>query len=237
MDRPQRRGFVLRHFGIRRAQSVNVHGKTANLPHTRPSSATSYRPALESATAHTKTEEDRCRSSKEASIPANRAQAIVDRLEGWLLVAHHVMEWLEEEANIHLQSSQAYYQRALVHVDWRDARCSAAMGTVLSSLRYVTVQTASAQQEAGHKIRREYLEQLKTLKKECQNRIQSLKSNRALCTDELLRRAAETQKWMAQLNKLCDVVDLTGQKQDPWLANLSKLSNHITKSVYVCANV
>ncbi|CDS11871.1 hypothetical protein LRAMOSA04067 [Lichtheimia ramosa] len=155
----------------------------------------------------------------------NRAQAIIDRLEGWLLILREISIWLEEAAKINMQSSQAYYHRALDHVDWSDTRRvprGSALSTMVGSLRLLTAQVASRQNEAAEKMQHEYLGQLNTLKRECKMKLNDLVNNASLRMDELVKRAETTRKHLLLLDKLCQAADMTqGQvANDPWLENL-----------------
>ncbi|CDH61085.1 hypothetical protein RO3G_02156 [Lichtheimia corymbifera JMRC:FSU:9682] len=155
----------------------------------------------------------------------NRAQVIIDRLEGWLLTLREISIWLEEAAKINMQSSQAYYHRALEHVDWSDTRRvprGSALCTMVGSLRFLTAQVASRQHEAAEKMQREYLGQLDVLRKECKMRLNDLVNNGSLRMDELVKRAETTRKHMLLLDKLCQAADMTQSQvaNDPWLENL-----------------
>lgn len=157
----------------------------------------------------------------------NRAQVIIDRLEGWLLTLREISIWLEEAAKINMQSSQAYYHRALEHVDWSDTRRvprGSALCTMVGSLRFLTAQVASRQHEAAEKMQREYLGQLDVLRKECKMRLNDLVNNGSLRMDELVKRAETTRKHMLLLDKLCQAADMTQSQvaNDPWLENLRK---------------
>lgn len=158
-------------------------------------------------------------------VTMNRAQAIIDRLEGWLLTLREISIWLEEAAKINMQSSQAYYHRALDHVDWSDTRRvprGSALSTMVGSLRLLTAQVASRQNEAAEKMQHEYLGQLDALKRECKMKLNDLVNDASLRMDELVKRAETTRKHMLLLDKLCQAADMTeGQvANDPWLENL-----------------
>ena len=158
-------------------------------------------------------------------ITMNRAQVIIDRLEGWLLTLREISIWLEEAVKINMQSSQAYYHRALEHVDWSDTRRvprGSALSTMVGSLRLLTAQVASRQNEAAEKMQREYLGQLDVLRRECKTKLNDLVNNGSLHMDELVKRAETTRKHMLSLDKLCQAADMThGQvANDPWLENL-----------------
>ncbi|KAI7882551.1 hypothetical protein K492DRAFT_186054 [Lichtheimia hyalospora FSU 10163] len=155
----------------------------------------------------------------------NRAQVIIDRLEGWLLTLREISVWLEEAAKINMQSSQAYYHRALEHVDWSDTLRvprGSALSTMVGSLRLLTAQVASRQNEAAEKMQREYLGQLDVLRRECKMKLNDLVNNGSLHMDELVKRTETTRKHMLSLDKLCQAADMThGQvANDPWLENL-----------------
>ncbi|KAI9319428.1 hypothetical protein BX666DRAFT_1876501 [Dichotomocladium elegans] len=165
------------------------------------------------------------RGAPSRSLPTvNRAQVLIERLDGWRHVLKEATIWLEEVAKINAQSSQQYYRHTLPHVEWNDRQIqrNTAIGATVLGLRFLTAQVIAKQKSATAKIRKEYVEQLKELRKECKTRLENLKTSQLLHTGELLKFAENTQKHIKQLEKLCKAADLAGGrvKHDPWLENL-----------------
>ncbi|KAG0164301.1 hypothetical protein DFQ28_010540 [Apophysomyces sp. BC1034] len=155
--------------------------------------------------------------SKVSMFSLNRAEVIINRLEGWLQLLKAVTSWLDEMTKISLQSSRCYYQRGLSQLNENGLDATNASATVQAGLQMLTMQLAADQQAFGNGLQHTHLPGLLKLRKECKERIRELKSDPTLVLDELLRRAETTRKTMAQLNRCCKA---EGDGQDPWLANL-----------------
>ncbi|KAI8377443.1 uncharacterized protein BYT42DRAFT_344653 [Radiomyces spectabilis] len=163
-------------------------------------------------------------SNKMSLANLNRAKVIINRLEEWLHFIRTLISWTEEVSKICLQSSRSYYHRALPLSEDFDSTNGPeiAMATIQAGLSMLTMQVAEEQRNFSRKLRDSYLPCLVKFKKECKEKIRSLKSNDDLLSDELLRRAETTRKSMSQLNKACKAAEKAKHQieHDPWLANL-----------------
>ncbi|KAI7854821.1 hypothetical protein BDC45DRAFT_556734 [Circinella umbellata] len=162
------------------------------------------------------------------SIPRNRAQPIILRMNAWQSILREILIWLEQIGRINIQSSELYYNKVLPHVDWKDKvmiKQETPMASMLQGFRSLTSRVASTQKSAGNKLFKEYIPELENLAKEGKRRIQTLEQNRQFRMDELLKRADMTQKTLALLAKQCQAaVTTSGQvAQDPWVTNLHVL--------------
>ncbi|KAG2224949.1 hypothetical protein INT45_000070 [Circinella minor] len=162
------------------------------------------------------------------SIPRNRAQPIILRMNAWQIILREILIWLEQVGRINLQSSELYYNKVLPHVDWKDKvmiKQETPMASMLQGFRSLTSRVASTQKSAGNKLFKEYIPELENLAKEGKRRIQMLEQNRQFRMDELLKRADITQKTLALLAKQCQAAETTGGQvaQDPWVTNLHVL--------------
>ncbi|KAG0747952.1 hypothetical protein G6F57_007181 [Rhizopus arrhizus] len=159
----------------------------------------------------------------------NRADVIIHRLENWYIFLKSITSWVEEVAKINQQSGRGYAQKANVCLDINVSQetinenaQSNAIKSIHAQFKLLNTKLAAEQQELSKSLSHHYLPNLHKLRKECKEKIQTLKADNTLSMEELYRRAEVTRGKMNFLDRCCKQVDkMKGQvDMDPWLANL-----------------